>query len=166
MVWLIRPSDGCIKTLKVIPTATVLTSTGKNTIDRSGVLSLILDVNKTASSSPKTTLRPLVTTAYMTVFVMLPSRAGRLKKRTKLSQPDELPVKEGPSGEAEEEGHRGGDDEEHRIHHRGRDIEGMGVRAVPQRTCTGTSTPGVENRRGSTAPPVRELSTSEIGSVC
>ncbi len=63
MVWLIRPSAGCIKTSKVIPTATVLTSTGKNTIERIAVLSLILDVNKTASSSPKTTLSPLVTKA-------------------------------------------------------------------------------------------------------
>ena len=30
-----RPLDGCISTANVMPTATVLTSTGKKTIDRS-----------------------------------------------------------------------------------------------------------------------------------
>ena len=60
---LIRPSDGCIRILKVMPTATMLTITGKNTIDLMTVLSRIIEVKRTASESPMTTFKPLVTTA-------------------------------------------------------------------------------------------------------
>ena len=51
MVVLIRPLVGCIITLNVMPTATVLTSTGKNTIERIVPLSLIRDVTSTARPS-------------------------------------------------------------------------------------------------------------------
>ena len=60
---LIRPSEGCISTANVIPTATVLMSTGKKMIDRSAERMWILDVSSVASSSPRMTLSPLVTTA-------------------------------------------------------------------------------------------------------
>ncbi len=51
----------------MIPTATVLTSTGKKTSERSRPRTRMLEVRSTASSMPSTTLRPLVTTAYTTV---------------------------------------------------------------------------------------------------
>ena len=63
MVRLIRPLVGCIITLNVIPTATKLTSTGKNTIERIVPLSLIRDVTSMARAIPRTTFSPLVTTA-------------------------------------------------------------------------------------------------------
>jgi len=60
---LIRPREGCMSTANVIPTATVLTRTGKKMIPRSSVLSRMLEVRSVASSRPMTTLRPLVTNA-------------------------------------------------------------------------------------------------------
>ena len=63
IVEFMSPSVGCISSLNVMPTATVLTSTGKNTIDRRVPLSLMRDVTRTPSAVPRTTLSPLVTTA-------------------------------------------------------------------------------------------------------
>ena len=60
---LITPREGCISTAKVIPTATVLTRTGKKMIPRNSVLSRMLEVSSVASNRPMTTLRPLVTNA-------------------------------------------------------------------------------------------------------
>ena len=57
---LIRPVDGCMRVAKVIPTATVLTSTGKKMMPRISVLSRILEVSSTASGREMITLRPLV----------------------------------------------------------------------------------------------------------
>ena len=62
-VRLIRPSDGCINTANVIPTATVLMSTGKKMIDRSAERMWILEVRSVASNRPRMTFEPLVTTA-------------------------------------------------------------------------------------------------------
>ncbi len=63
MVELMSPSVGCISSLNVMPTATVLTSTGKNTIERRVPLSLMRDVTRTPRAIPRTTFNPLVTTA-------------------------------------------------------------------------------------------------------
>ena len=60
---LIRPVDGCISTANVMPTATVLTRTGKKMADRSTLRLRRREVSSVARSSPMTTLRPLVTTA-------------------------------------------------------------------------------------------------------
>ena len=57
------PFVGCIITLKVMPTATMLTSTGKNTIERIVPLRWIRDVTSSASAIPSTTFDPLVTMA-------------------------------------------------------------------------------------------------------
>ena len=46
-----------------MPTATVLTRTGKNTIERRVPFNLIRDVTSTPSAIPSTTFAPLVTTA-------------------------------------------------------------------------------------------------------
>ena len=58
-----RPKSGCSSTLNVMPTATVLTRTGKNTTERRRPRERIGPVSRTAKSMPSTTLRPLVTTA-------------------------------------------------------------------------------------------------------
>ena len=58
-----RPLEGCIRTANVMPTATVLTRTGKKMSERSRSRNQIDEVSSVASSSPMTTLRPLVTTA-------------------------------------------------------------------------------------------------------
>ena len=58
-----RPLDGCISTANVMPTATVLTSTGKKTTERSRLRARMREVSSAASSRPRTTFRPLVTTA-------------------------------------------------------------------------------------------------------
>ena len=61
---LMSPFVGCIITLKVMPTATKLTSTGKNTIERTVPFRpRCRDVTSSASAIPSTTFRPEVTTA-------------------------------------------------------------------------------------------------------
>ena len=63
-VVLMRPSDGCISTANVMPTATVLTRTGKKMSERSDVPEPDAATSAASpASSPMTTLRPLVTTA-------------------------------------------------------------------------------------------------------
>jgi hypothetical protein len=54
------PLVGCIRDLKVIPTATVLTRLGKNTIDLTIFLLLMEEVRRTAIARANITLRPLV----------------------------------------------------------------------------------------------------------
>jgi hypothetical protein len=56
----IRPVEGCMSAAKVIPTATVLTSTGKNRMPQNSVFSRMLEVNNTANGSAMMTLSPLV----------------------------------------------------------------------------------------------------------
>ena len=57
------PTDGCMSVANVIPTATVLTSTGKKMMPRKSPLSRILEVSSMASGSEMMTLSPLVSTA-------------------------------------------------------------------------------------------------------
>ena len=58
-----RPFEGCISTAKVMPTATVLTRTGKKMTERSRLRTRMRDVSSAASGRPMATFRPLVTTA-------------------------------------------------------------------------------------------------------
>jgi hypothetical protein len=60
-VRLMSPVDGCISTANVMPTATVLTSTGKKMIERRRFRTRSREVSSVARSSPMITLRPLVT---------------------------------------------------------------------------------------------------------
>ncbi len=60
---LTRPKSGARIMAKVIPTATVLTRTGKNTTDRRNPRDRSGAVSITASSMPRTTFSPLVITA-------------------------------------------------------------------------------------------------------
>ena len=57
------PVSGCRRALNVMPTATVLTSTGKKTTERRKPRDLIGAVKSTARAIPSTTFRPLVITA-------------------------------------------------------------------------------------------------------
>ena len=58
-----RPMSGCISTVNVRPTPIVLTRTGKKTAERMNDRPMTLDVSRTASSMPRTTFVPDVTTA-------------------------------------------------------------------------------------------------------
>jgi hypothetical protein len=60
---LTSPVSGWSRTLNVIPTATVLTSTGKNTTERRNPRDRRRAVSRTARSMPRTTLALLVRTA-------------------------------------------------------------------------------------------------------
>ena len=62
-VRLMRPVEGCRMTANVIPTATVLTRTGKKMIERSRWRTRRRDVRSVARRSPMTTFNPLVTIA-------------------------------------------------------------------------------------------------------
>ena len=62
-VVLIRPRDRCIRTANVIPTATVLTSTGKKMIERISVLEADARRWQALRAAVRSTLRPLVTIA-------------------------------------------------------------------------------------------------------
>ncbi len=84
---LIRPSDGCIKILKVMPTATMLTITGKNTIDLRTVLSRIMEVKRTASEEAEDDLQATGDHRIDQCVAHAADQCGRLKKRTKLSRP-------------------------------------------------------------------------------
>ena len=55
------PTSGSSSTVNMMPTPIVLTSTGKKTTDRMNALPMTLDVNRTASSIPRTTFMPEVT---------------------------------------------------------------------------------------------------------
>jgi len=71
----------------VTPTPIVETSTGKKITERRNPRAMICEVSTTAKSMPRTTLRPLVTTAYTNVFAKLFISMGSRKKVTKLSRP-------------------------------------------------------------------------------
>jgi hypothetical protein len=60
---LMSPSKGCMRTVKVMPTPMVLTRTGNKATERRNPLAMIWEVSSTASSIPRTTLSPQVTTA-------------------------------------------------------------------------------------------------------
>ena len=57
------PCVGCMSTWKVMPTPTVLTSTGKNATERRKVRPTMGPVSSRARAIPRTTLSPEVTTA-------------------------------------------------------------------------------------------------------
>jgi hypothetical protein len=84
---LIRPSEGCINTSNVIPTATALMSTGKKMIDRSAERRWILDVRSVASKRPRMTFEPLVTTAYTNVLRRPLVSESSCRNSPKLSRP-------------------------------------------------------------------------------
>ncbi len=66
---LMSPADGCMSAVKVTPTATVLTSVGKNTMLRMTPRSRIAsEVRSIAKGSAMITLEPLVSVAYTTVL--------------------------------------------------------------------------------------------------
>src|SRR4029453_5968769 len=62
-IWLISPRSGFIKTVKVSPTPTALTRTGKKMTERRYPRAMIFDISSRASAMPMTTLSPEVTTA-------------------------------------------------------------------------------------------------------
>ena len=84
---LTRPLDGCSSTLNVTPTATVLTSVGKNTRDRSGPCSFNREVRTIASDNPRTTFSVHVTAAKITVLRKPFVNAGSRKNCRKFSNP-------------------------------------------------------------------------------
>jgi hypothetical protein len=82
-----RPREGCIRELKVRPTAMVLTRLGKNKTERMMCFVFMGEVRRTASPIPNTTLKPQVSTAYNRVFCTPMRRLYSEKKVLKLYRP-------------------------------------------------------------------------------
>ena len=129
-VRLIRPSEGCINTANVIPTATALMSTGKKMIERSAERMWILDVRSVASSRPRMTFEPLVTTAYTNVLRRPLGERWVLEELAEVVEADEGRIEQRPTRETEVERGGGRDEEDHREQQDPRDVEPPGVHGV------------------------------------
>ena len=128
IVRLIRPLVGCIITLNVMPTATKLTSTGKNTIERIVPLSLIRDVTSIAERHPEDDLQPAGDDGVDERVAQTVGQRRFTEELAEVVESDELPVEQRPAGERVEERHPRRHDEDGEEDDPDRQVEPVRVR--------------------------------------
>ena len=126
---LIRPSDGCSSTAKVMPTATVLTSTGKKMIDRSRFAEADARGQEGRQEQPQDDLEPARDDGVDDRVAQAARQRRLTEEQGEVIEADELGVEERPASQAVVERQDRRDDEDDPEDDRGGEVEPIRIRA-------------------------------------
>ena len=135
---LTRPSDGCSRTANVIPTATVLTRTGKKITDRSRLRESDARGQERRQEQPEDDLEPARDDGVDDRVAQAARQRRLTEEQDEVVEADELGVEQRPAGQAVVERQDRRDDEDDPEDDRGGEVEPVRVRAEhggSARTC-------------------------------